>query len=324
MNWLTLPQCMGCTAAGMRALGSASWFRYLQSLHLSELSDETFAELCRLDSFPRLHTLELDEASFAHATWQTFARSKTFPRLAQLVNHTEMADRQAIALASATGFRLAMLDLSTCSIGNDGAEALARASWLGSLRRLDLAYNRLGAPGFTAIAGSRRLAGAKYLNLSYNTPWPRGLKALGANPSLRGLTTLLLKGWKDHNRGLTPKNLHHFLTTLDMPNLRHLNLSGRPLGPRAARLLMRGRFASLTRLGLDQCGLSDAATAALVSAPSLQGLIEFDAANNGLKAGAKPLVDRGVMPQLAAANFSANRISPDLVRKLRRRPGITV
>jgi hypothetical protein len=86
--------------------------------------------------------------------------------------------------------------------------------------------------------------------------------------------------------------------------------------------LTASKFSSLTRLNLDQCKLTDAAMSVLVSAPSLQNLIEFDAAWNGLKTGVAALSDRRVMPQLSAANFSANRIGRDLARKLKRRPGL--
>ena len=87
-------------------------------------------------------------------------------------------------------------------------------------------------------------------------------------------------------------------------------------------LLTASKYSSLTRLNLDQCKLTDAAMAALVSAPALQNLIEFDAALNGLKTGVTALTDRRLMPRLSAANFSANRIGRDLARKLKRRPGV--
>jgi uncharacterized protein (TIGR02996 family) len=319
---LTLDLCGWCTPSAVRRLGSTAWFLGLESLNMAELSGAAFEELCRLDAFPNLHTLELHESAFPTSAWRVFSRSTAFPRLAKLVNRTEMADGQAEALAAATGFVPRILQLDACAIGNDGATALARAPWFGSLRRLDLGFNRLTASGFLAIAGSRKLTELKYLDLSYSSPGARGLRSLAANPALRGLTTLLLNGTFEDSRGLTPAHFHRFFTDLDMPALRRLELTRRPIGARAAKRLTLEKFSSLTRLGLDQCKLTDTAMNALVNAPALQNLIELDAAQNGLRTGVAALADRRVMPRLSAANYSANRIARDLARKLKRRPGI--
>ena len=313
---------MWCTPAAIRSLGAADWFRGLRALGLSELDDTAFEELCRLDPSPHLHTLELDESSFPTASWRVFARSRTFPHLARLANGTELAAGQAEALAGATHFRPIDLNLSTCAIGNGGAQALASAPWLGSLRRLTLSFNLLTARGFAAIAGCRKLSGLKYLDLSYNTPGVRGLRALADNPALRGLTTLLLTSNEGHNRGVTPTHFQALLTKLDMPNLRHLGLYFRGIGSRAARLLAGEKFASLARLDLGFCNLTDAAVRALVAAPALQNLIELRLPGNDLASGVRPLADSRTMPRLASAVLGLNRIDQPLVRKLRRRPGV--
>ena len=230
LNRFRLDQMTWCTPAAIRSLGASPWFRGLLSLDLSELDDSIFEELCRLAPFSNLHTLKFQEGSFSRSAWQTFARSKSFPRLSRLVNDTEMADGQAAVLASATDLDLRVLELSSCAIGNDGAAALSRAPWFGGLRRLDLSFNRLTAAGFAAIAGSRALTELQYLDLSYSTPGVRGLRALAANPALKRLTTLLLAGSVDRTHGLTPTLFQDFLTRLNMPKLRRLDLSRRPLG----------------------------------------------------------------------------------------------
>jgi uncharacterized protein (TIGR02996 family) len=319
---LSLHQSTWLSPSGVRALGSAPWFHRLQRLDLSELDDAAFEELCRLDPFPELHTLELRESSFPTASWREFARTRAFPRLKRFVNDTELASGQAATLAEAGGFQPAHLELGSCAIGNDGALALAQAPWLDSLAILGLSFNMLSASGFAAIAGSRRLTRLRSLDLSYNAPGGRGLRALAANPVLNGLTTLRLHGSFEHSRGLKPSHFHAFLSNLNMPNLRRLELARRPLGARAARVLEGKKFASLTRLNLAQCRLSDTAMASLVRAPALEGLIEFDAAQNGLKTGVAALADRRFMPRLSAGNFAGNRISRDLARKLNRRSGI--
>jgi len=321
---LTLDQCNWCTATALRHLGSTGWFRALQALNLSELDDSAFEELGRLGPLPNLHTLELHEASFPTSSWRVFARSRAFPRLTRLVNGTEMAAGQMEALAAAEELRLAVLDLSACAIGNDGARALIQAGWIQSLRRLGLSFNLLTAAGFTAIANCRRLTSLKYLDLSYNTPGVRGLRALAANPALRGLTALRLNGSVDRVRGLAPAHFQDFLTRLDMPELRWLDLSNRPIGSRAAKVLAQEKFQNLRRLHLSHCRLTDTAMTALVDAPALQNLIELNASQNALSTSVAPLTNHRVMPWLSAANFSGNPIARDLARKLKRRPGCFV
>ncbi len=271
-----------CTPAAIHVLGSTDWFRGLRELHLSELPDAAFEELCRLDPFPNLHTLELNEASFPTVAWRAFARSKTFPRLTRLENRTEMTAGQVEALAGATGLRLVDLNLSMAAIGNDGAKALARAPWLGSLRRLSLSFNGLTASGFAAIAGSRKLTALKYLDLSHNAPGVAGLRALAGNPALRKLTALLLRLSSDDARGWGPGPAREFLSKLDMPYLRNLDLRNCRIGSKAARLLTGEPFASLTRLDLGFCKLTDAAASALFAAPALQNLIELKLTGNDL------------------------------------------
>ena len=323
LRWLALsPWTLPPDA--VRAFGAAAWFRDLEHLELDcELPAESFEELCRLRPFPRLHSLELGESSYPVGAWDAFARCGLFPRLARLnfgAGETDLSGGRAEALFRGDWPRLADLDLSGCAIGNEGAAALARTPWAGSLRRLDLAYNNLGPAGFAAVAGSRRLAGLKSLDLSYNTPGPRGVRALAGNPALRGLVGLLLKGDTLHSRGLTPADIHEFLTRLNLTHLRHLDLSGRPVGGRAARLLAAEKFGSLTRLVLSECKLTDAAVAELVTAPALQNLVELNLEDNRLKDGLAPLADPANLPRLSACELFGNRIGAKLAKLLRRRP----
>ena len=109
-----------------------------------------------------------------------------------------------------------------------------------------------------------------------------------------------------------------------MPDLRHLELSGRPLGARAARKLTDPRFASLTRLGLNRCRLTDPAVAALVAAPALGTLIQLELNDNRLATGPERLTDRSVLPRLASCTLGGNALPAPLARRLRRRPGVRV
>jgi hypothetical protein len=64
--------------------------------------------------------------------------------------------------------------------------------------------------------------------------------------------------------------------------------------------------------------------AALVAAPALRNLIQFDLSDNRLTTGPEPLADRAVLPGLASCALSANALPAPVVRKLRRRPGVRV
>jgi uncharacterized protein (TIGR02996 family) len=322
LQQLTLDQCLRLTPAAIRALAAASWFRGLRLLDLGELDGSAFEELCRVEPLSDLHTLEVDGSTFPTASWRVFARSTTFPRLTSFRNGTEMAAGQTEAFAETDGLKIAILNMSTCGIGNDGAQALAQAPWLNSLSRLNLAFNNLTAGGIAAIAGSRRLTGLRYLDVSANAPGIGGLRAIAANPALRGLTTLLLNAASDRLAGLTSPAVYEFLATLNLPDLRHLALNHLPLGTMGTRALAAAKFGNLTRLHVAGCKLNDAAMGSLLTAPSLQNLLELDASQNDLRSGIAPLADRRVLPRLAAANFADCRIPSDLVRKLKRRPGV--
>jgi uncharacterized protein (TIGR02996 family) len=325
LSWLSLENCEWLNPAAVACLHGANWFRNLLRLSTNGLSSESFEELSRRGPL-RVQTLEMDQAAFEPAAWRTFARSGTFPLLARLVNNTDMSRGRAEALAATDHIRLSHLDMTGSAIGNDGAEALAAAPWLDSLVSLSLSSNRLGPAGVAAIAQSRRLAQLRVLRLGYNAIGGVGLRKIAANPALRGLITLGLGNYGNAsakaNHQLTASDFAAFLAELDIPNLRYLDLSGRPVGPRAVQFLTRESFGNLTRLDLSECKLTDTAVSALLTAPTLQNLIELDVSKNGLKDGLSPFTDRRCLPRLAVARVSGNRLSRELERKLARRPGV--
>jgi uncharacterized protein (TIGR02996 family) len=313
------------TPAAVRALGSANWFRGLRELHIQDsLDPEAFGELCRLEPFPRLHTLHLLDHSFPVAAWQQFASSTTFPRLAEFVSReTDMSAGRMAALASARGFRPCVLDLNLCGMGDDAAEAMARAPWISSLRSLSMSRNLLTSRGVAAIAGCESLGNLQSLDLSANTIGVRGLHALSNNPCLRGLRTLVLHATdRFFTRSFTVKHFSEFLTNLDLPHLRRLDLSGHPLGTEASRLLAGEKYRNLARLELAGCKLTDAVARDLLQATSLQNLLELNLAGNRLGEGIKPLLERDVMPNLSRCNLERNPIPPAIAFRLSRRPGM--
>ena len=144
------------TPAAIRACAGSEWSRSLRELSLNDnCPADVFEELCEQKPFPALHSLDLTDNDFPEPAWRVFARSKAFPALAELnLTRTDLSAGRVATLAAAKWFRPSALDLSACAIGNDGAAALARAPWLGSLRRLNMRFNLLTATGFTAIAGA--------------------------------------------------------------------------------------------------------------------------------------------------------------------------
>ena len=127
-----------------------------------------------------------------------------------------------------------------------------------------------------------------------------------------------------HYRDLKPAHLDRFLAKLNMPDLRHLDLSGRPVGATAVRRLTDPKFSSLTRLRLNDCKLTNASVKSLLASSTLCNLIQLDLESNRLNGGVEQLADRAVLPHLASCSLSANLFPAPLARKLRRRAGVRV
>jgi uncharacterized protein (TIGR02996 family) len=310
---------------GMRTLAAAPWFRNLKALGFDYgLAEDAFLELCRAEPLPRLHDLNLSNNDFSFRAWEAFSRSAAFPAVARLVlDHTSLA-ADATRLFQAPWFRPAYLSLNSCQIGDEEVAALAATPAAESLRSLRLRNNRLGARAALAIGQCRRLARLRHLQLSDNPLGSKGLLALARNPALRGLTALELdESWPVRGR-LSDNFFREFLGRLDLPGLRHLALGSRPVGAEAARLLAGEKFRALRRLDLSECGLTDPVAHSLLTAPALQDLIELNLSGNDLGEGLRPLADPDVLPRLAVCALGGNRVAPDLARRLRRRPGVSI
>jgi uncharacterized protein (TIGR02996 family) len=309
--------------AAVRALAGGDWFAGLRTLELDgdgEFPDGVLDALAASPPFPNLHTLGLPQSTYPVAAWQAFARSAAFPRLAQLdLADGNMSGGRMAALARARGFSLRSIDLMECGIGNDGADALANSPQANSLRSIGSAANGIGPAGAKALCGSPRFGQLRRLTLAHNALGAAPLRALGENPALRGLTALDLGSTHDTDR-LTTAHVREFLDAFAPTDLRHLVLSGLPVGVRGAKLLASPKFAGLTRLGLGGCHLGDGGAAAVIASPGLQSLISLDLSANDLTTGVKGLADVGVMPRLAECDLTRNRLSPDLTPRLAR-PG---
>lgn len=312
------------TPAAISALVGANWFGGLRELRFEDnLSTEAFEELCRSQPLPALHTLSLTNTQFPVSAWHTFAASKAFPALSNLdLSRTDMSGGRFAAFAEARWLRLAEINLSACAIGNDGVEALVTAPWIATLSRLELHHSRLTPVGAARITSCRQFGQLQHLDLGYNQLGVSSFRNIAHNPALRGLTALRLLNNSYENTHVTPAQIGRFLADLNMPKLRHLDLSGWALSPDAVKPLTDEKYTSLTRLELARCQLTKTATRVLLKAPTLQNLIELNLADNPVKSALKLLTDRRTLPQLSRCTITARHLPADLIRKLKRRPGV--
>jgi uncharacterized protein (TIGR02996 family) len=324
LEWLSIDVDQ-LTPAGVRSLERGGLFASLRELYWEgSTNTDAFIELCRLPPHPHLHTLHLKEMLLPASAWREFAQSHAFPQLKRLeLNNSDLSGGQIAALANANGFRLASINLTACAIGHEGVQTLLSEPWVDSLRSINLYYNLISWESISALAECKGLCGLQHLNLTGNPIGASGLQAIAASPYLRNLRSLVLENCAAGNRDrITPGDLLEFLTRLELPHLRRLDLSNSPLGARAASLLTAEKFSKLTRLKLNQCKLTATAAAELIEAPALQNLVELSLANNGLSAGIGRLTDHSLLPRLSSCDLRNNPIPDELTKKLLRRPGL--
>lgn len=311
---------------GLKALGEAKWFRNLRSLRLWLDSRDALKAVAELPAMPNLVSLALSSsADPTAAALRKFAAAKSFPRLAKLeFSYTRLTPEQVAILARGE-WPLRHLKLSRLSVRKVGAEALAGAAFAETLRVLDLSECEVTAGGVQALAASEKLAGLRHLDLSENPVGPGGLLALARSKSLRGLRALALNLCNVTKAPLDAATLWNFLSALETPELRHLRLDALPIGIRGGRALGSGAsFANLTRLHLRACGLRENGARAIVESDTLANLAVLDMPDNGAGKGLTKLADPRVLPRLASANLTHNRVPKWTLSRLRKRPGVDV
>ncbi|CAK0846032.1 unnamed protein product, partial [Prorocentrum cordatum] len=163
--------------------------------------------------------------------------------------------------------RLEELDLNKCNIGDDGAQALAKAlPSMGALQVLGLASNGIGDDGAQALAKALpSMPGLQYLDLSSNGIGDDGAQALAkALPSMRGLRQLLLNG-----NGIGDDGAQALAKALpSMPGLQGLHLASNGIGDDGAQALAKAlpSMRGLQVLRLSRNGIGDDGAQALKSA----------------------------------------------------------
>jgi uncharacterized protein (TIGR02996 family) len=312
------------SAATIRALSRARWFRNLRRLQLWLGRGDVLRALAEMPVMPQLVSLTIRMPTPSLTSVRRFADCVSFPRLAHLDLTDCSLSPDRVALLARGRWPLRHLQLGRNEVRRVGCEALAIAPFASTLRVLDLRGAEVSSGGVQALAGSEALAGLKHLDLAENPIGPGGLAALAESPHLRDLRALDLAQLNSARGPISARDVSAFLNTLAMPDLRHLNLDLLPVGVRGAKLLAaRPQFANLTRLGLSGCALGDAGTRAIVRSKSLDNLVVLDLSANKLGRGAARLASRKVLPRLAHCRLGAG-VPKTTAARLRRRPGVRV
>jgi uncharacterized protein (TIGR02996 family) len=312
--------------AGLKALGGSRWVRNLRSLRMWLDGRDALKALAGFPPMPRLVSLDLSTSvNPTAASLRKFATSGSFPKLMKLEYSGSRLAPDLVALLADGVWPLRHLTLRSVMVRKAGAEALADAAFAGSLRVLELEGCEITVGGVQALAGSAKLAGLQHLDLSDNPIGPGGLAALAGSKHLRGLRSLTLSNCDAKKAPLDSAALVHFLSALDMPELRHLHLDQMPVGVRGARALAaNGSLTHLTRLTLNSCGLRENGTRAIVESPVFPNLTVLYLSDNAAGKGPSKLADPRTFPRLGSASLIQNRIPKWTLSRLRKRPGVRV
>jgi uncharacterized protein (TIGR02996 family) len=305
---LTLQAVSGPQSA-MEKLAKAPWFRRLRHFHGYVTGKNASVLIAGLGRLPALHTLNLPMIGGTTA----LAAGK-FPALARLIYNGPLGVRYAKALAQGRFPALVAFEADRAGPKNDGLAELLKGKWFEQLRVLALTECGIGDKGVAALARHPVAKTLRILRLGDNLFGRSGLAALSGAGAFPALTTLDIGS--AHTRKGTSADLAAFLSAIQNPNLRHLNLDGWPLGNAGAKALADNpTLAGLTRLSLDGCQIGDPGAAALFASPHLRNLVELHLDSNSIKT-ADAFTDPAVLPRLGELWISGNRIPQKHLVKL--------
>jgi uncharacterized protein (TIGR02996 family) len=313
------------SAATVRTLSRAKWFRNLRRLQLWAGRGDLLRTLAELPPMPHLVSLKLRMPVAAGvSSMRRFAESKSFPRLAHLDLTDCSLTPDLVAQLVRGRWPLRHLSLARNEVRRVGCEALANATFAPLLRVLDLNAAEVTSGGLQALGGSPALSGLRHLHIAENPIGPGGLAALSESPHLIGLRALDLAQLNSSRGPIAARDVTAFLGGLRMPELRHLMLDILPVGIRGAKLIAtHSTFARLTRLGLSGCAIGEAGANAVVRSKLLAGLVSLDLSGNTVGRGVDRLAGRKVLPRLAQCRLGGG-VPKRTAARLRRRAGVRV
>jgi uncharacterized protein (TIGR02996 family) len=307
-----------------RKLTGADWFSRLCRFRtaLGEGRETTVPLAAGLGDLPDLHTLTLMWCPSAALPVLAAGR---FAALGRFIYNGPFDPASARALAGARFPALRAFaghGAYYAYLADTGLRALLGARWLEQIRVLNLAHNALGDKGIRALAAHPVAEHLRGLHLSGNRFGKTGLMALARREAFPALTTLVLGSGTDtfNRRNSTSADVAAFLSELQLPNLRHLDLAGWPLGNAGARALAANpTLAGLTRLDLESCFIGAPGAKALFNSPHLQNLVELRVHGNRIGAAAGALADPAVMPRLCSGYLWGNKIPEATLGALKRK-----
>ncbi|HYH66778.1 MAG TPA: TIGR02996 domain-containing protein [Urbifossiella sp.] len=170
---------------------------------------------------------------------------------------------------------LRSLDLQGNRLSADGLRRLLDAPVAAGLECLDVGDNNLGADGFRELVGGDRLPALRRLDAVQIGLGSAGVSELGGSALAGRVRYLNLGG------NALARNVGAALGSMDLPELRVLDLGDNGLGDLGVTHLLRGRWVSgLVHLDLAENNVDAAGAEALTRAPELDGLVALDLRRN--------------------------------------------
>ncbi len=262
------------TPEGFEIFATSPMAKRLRSLTCgyTRLSGEQLEALTTV-VWPQLYSLEMDWNLTPEAL-QVLAKSQAFPNLVSLeLRSNQMGLSEVEALCQNECWQLRSLDLSYCELRSRDARLLARSPLVEQLRSLSLSSNRIGSQGLEALSKSPLLRELRQLDLSFNELTAGKAQALNRGEMLQNLTSLDLS-LRDEDSSM-PDGME-FIKALELPCIRHLSLSGIPLGARGVQVLVKKDwFHNLRVLNLSWCRIGKAGAEVLLEAIDSANLVRL-------------------------------------------------
>ncbi|MBN9121373.1 MAG: hypothetical protein J0I06_19845 [Planctomycetes bacterium] len=259
----------GLSAKGLRALASAKSFGSLRRLRLAHLAGDT-SDWCKLTTatmFRGLTQLQLalPDPEIAEAMSDGLG---TLPDLHTL-DLRRVASEAVGGLTTGAFSRLVRFEVGGCKLTSNTLRELLDREWFERLRVLDLASTNLGDRAISSLAAHPVAGNLRVLRLGNNKIGTTGLMALGRGrfSNLRRLSLSVSAGTKSR---FTDTDLASFLSSLQLPQLRCLELRGLPLGHVGVwAIAANSAFEGLRELWLGE-GVTENGMKALKDAKHLQ------------------------------------------------------